>query len=377
MANVSFHIPFDTRYFSLGNPYDAYDALLTSSQVTLYWDGAYGDRTVFFGSFQIAGEDVVGGTIASVNDYVDGIQQYTATNLNYSAIAYKSYAVSGNARGFLADVLKYGDTLLGSSGADYLESFAGSDVLDGAGGNDTLLGGTGNDSLGGGADNDQLDGGGGTDSMTGGLGNDTYLVDIASDVVSEASGGGTDLVASGVTFSFAVAGRGELENLTLTGTAAVNGTGNAKANVLTGNASANVLNGGAGHDSLIGGGGNDTLAGRAGLDRLTGGLGADKFRFVLANEGMDTITDFSAAQGDKLVFVSPNFGGLAVGGLAAGRFRSNTTGLAGDADDRFIFETDTRILRYDADGSGAGTAIQIAKLNISTLAAGNILVAAS
>ena len=69
----------------------------------------------------------------------------------------------------------------------------------------------------------------------------------------ELAGEGSDTVSSDQT-SILDAG---LENLTLTGAAAINATGNALDNVLTGNAGANVLDGGAGADQLIGGGGDD------------------------------------------------------------------------------------------------------------------------
>jgi Ca2+-binding RTX toxin-like protein len=96
-----------------------------------------------------------------------------------------------------------------------------------------------------------------------------------------------------------------LENLTLTGVAAINGSGNALDNVLIGNAAANVLNGGAGNDRLDGGAGNDTLIGGAGTDTLTGGVGADRFVFSslseLGKDGAgDVILDFSRLQGDKI-----------------------------------------------------------------------------
>lgn len=48
MATLSFHVPYDMQYFSLGDPYDSYDASLTSTRVTLYWDASYQDRTVFY-----------------------------------------------------------------------------------------------------------------------------------------------------------------------------------------------------------------------------------------------------------------------------------------------------------------------------------------
>ncbi len=90
-------------------------------------------------------------------------------------------------------------------------------------------------------------------------------------------------------------------DLLLTGTSAINGTGNANANGIVGNSGANQLNGGLGDDLLLGGGGSDTLIGGAGADVLTGGAGAggdtvsDTFRLAALSDsllaGFDRITD--------------------------------------------------------------------------------------
>ena len=85
--------------------------------------------------------------------------------------------------------------------------------------------------------------------MAGGTGNDTYVVDNVGDVVTEALNEGTDLVQSSVSFTLGA----NVENLTLTGSANINGTGNALANVLTGNSGANTLTGAGGNDTLDGG----------------------------------------------------------------------------------------------------------------------------
>ena len=94
------------------------------------------------------------------------------------------------------------------------------------------------------------------DSLIGGAGDDTYIVDSTTDVITEAAAAGTDTVSSSVTYT--IASLANLENITLTGTAAINATGNAANNVLTGNSGNNILDGGAGIDSLIGGAGDDT-----------------------------------------------------------------------------------------------------------------------
>jgi Ca2+-binding RTX toxin-like protein len=119
------------------------------------------------------------------------------------------------------------------------------------------INGTGNglgNVLVGNAANNTLNGLGGADTMRGGSGNDTYVVDNAGDSVVENNGEGTDLVQSSVSHTLTA----NVENLTLTGNSALNGTGNALNNVLTGNSSANILDGGAGADTLVGGAGNDT-----------------------------------------------------------------------------------------------------------------------
>ena len=84
--------------------------------------------------------------------------------------------------------------------------------------------------------------------------------------------GGTDTVQSSVTWTLG----SNVENLTLTGTSNINGTGNVLKNALVGNSGTNTLDGGSGDDTVDGGEGNDSLLGGSGNDKLLGGLGNDR-----------------------------------------------------------------------------------------------------
>jgi Ca2+-binding RTX toxin-like protein len=105
-----------------------------------------------------------------------------------------------------------------------------------------------------------LNGGIGADTMQGGLGNDTYIVDNVGDVTTDT--GGVDIVQSSVTITL----HASIDNLALTGAAAIDGNGNDLWNVMVGNSAANTLNGGHGNDRLDGGTGADTLIGGTGHD---------------------------------------------------------------------------------------------------------------
>ncbi|MFI3156133.1 MAG: hypothetical protein QX199_08235 [Methylococcaceae bacterium] len=257
------------------------------------------------------------------------------------------------------------DDLSGGIGNDMLYGENDEDFLYGEDGNDTLYGQEDNDRLEGGSGNDTLDGGLGVDTMIGGVGNDTYYLGYdAVDVINDnglATDSDTVIMPYQLTRYTLPAG---IENATITDGAKGNLTGNDSNNDLAGNGGNNTLSGAVGRDSLFGGSGNDMLLGGTGNDTLSGGNGKDIFKFNAAlTANTDKITDFSVAD-DTIQLENSIFTKLSkTGVLNAGLFVK--AAAAHDVNDYVIYNPATGALSYDADGSGAGSAVPIAVLGIN------------
>lgn len=208
------------------------------------------------------------------------------------------------------------------------------------------------------------------DTLAGGGGDDTYVLYRAA-TITEAAGGGADLVVlrnEALESSFTLPANVEAVQID-----AARFTGNDAANRIIGGVSGNrldgaggndrilglgandTLNGGAGADTLLGSHGNDRLAGGGGGDVLEGGTGNDVFAFGLASDSSqaapDRILDFGgplrSAAGDRIdlsaIDANTGVGGnqaFVFGGAAAGRLRVITNG------------TDTEIIgNTDADAA--------------------------
>jgi len=263
---------------------NALDNTLRGNDASNTLDGGAGSDTVTGG----LGADtfVVGAGTDTITDLGNGTDVLTvATGAIANATIYAAWtATAATANSGVANISTNGLTVnlaavtAGTRGFDVTNT-GGAAALTGSGWADTLMGGVGNDTLTGGAGDDSLNGSTGADTMLGGAGNDTYVVDNAGDVVYEsttASSGkdarGTDTVQSSVSYTLGQF----VENLALTGAAAISATGNTLANTLVGNGAANTLNGGAGNDTLTGGLGADTFVVGSGTDTITDlGNGAD------------------------------------------------------------------------------------------------------
>ncbi|WP_281069176.1 M10 family metallopeptidase C-terminal domain-containing protein [Rhizobium sp. CIAT894] len=273
-----------------------------------------------------------------VDNASDSITEAAAAGTDTVRATSASYTLGANVENltyigtgtFIGTGNELNNILTGGAGADTLDGKAGADTLIGGAGNDTYIvdvladvvteglnagtdqinttlfsyaltsvanvenlkfigtgdfSGTGNslaNTITGGTGNDLLDGGAGNDTLIGGAGNDIYVVDSASDVVTEAVSAGTDEIRTALA-SYTLSNN--VENLTYTGSANFNGTGNALVNTITGGAGNDVLDGGAGADSLIGGAGDDTYIVDNASDIVTeaAAAGTDTVRTALAS----------------------------------------------------------------------------------------------
>ena len=315
------------------------------------------------------GHDIVYSTAAgfTLSAFVEDLTLQGTNNINGTGNNLDNVIHGNNANNVLIG-LDGNDSLSGGGGNDSLDGGTGNDYLDGGSGNDTILGGTGNDTL----------MGQGIVTMHGGAGNDTYYVANAADVVSEETtpgvdDGGTDIVYASISYTLT----DFVENLTLTGTVNLNGTGNALANIIHGNNGNNVLTGLDGNDSLLGGGGNDnliggngndyldagdgndTLVGGAGNDSLIGGSGPDQFVFAAAGtaNGVDRVYNFIHGT-DELMFTGTDYGFTAGHTLTSAEFTVGTAAVGTAA--QFVWNSTTNTLYWDHDGAGGDAAVAIA-----------------
>ncbi|MBQ0820764.1 M10 family metallopeptidase C-terminal domain-containing protein [Microvirga sp. HBU67558] len=334
-------------------------------------DGDYGKDSLSGAS---GNDTLIGG---EGNDWLDG---GTGADLmdggaDWDVVSYKT-ASSGatvdlttnvNAGAAAGDRIMNVEVLQGSNHNDMLigiDRGNGNGVqLYGEGGDDGLIGKAGGDYLFGGAGNDWLDGGAGGDVMDGQAGWDVVSYQsatsgVAVDLSTNLNGG----AAHGDVISNVEVVQGSNFDDSLTGID--NGGGNGVQ--LYGEGGHDTLIGKGGGDYLVGGAGNDTLDSGFGDDVLNGGAGADAFRFStgLGAGNVDTIQDFSAAEGDRIVLSRSVFMDVGTGALSSAYF---SLGAATSFDHHILYVQATGELFYDVDGSGGVAAIKFATVSAGTV----------
>ncbi|WP_075289167.1 calcium-binding protein [Pararhizobium arenae] len=205
----------------------------------------------------------------------------------------------------------FSEEIFGGSGNDTIRGNLGDDIVRGDDGNDILYGDGFDNKI----SHDKLYGGKGNDKLYGEYGNDVLAGDSGNDYINGSAGNDS-------------------------------------------------LSGGSGDDDLVGGSGNDALNGGSGWDSLNGGSGDDIFKFTLVGGShYDIIEDFTAAD-DNISLSKAAFTAITgTSTLSSGQFYKSTSGVAHDASDRIIYETDTGELYYDFDGNGSGGAQLVAILD--------------
>lgn len=141
---------------------------------------------------------------------------------------------------------------------------------------------------------------GGADTLKGGYGDDRFDGGEGSDTVSYYS----DVALNRVTVDLRISGQQDTGGAGVDRLVSIeNVIGSGSVDTLIGDDGNNMLYGVTAADTLIGGDGDDRLRGGHLNDMLTGGSGADRFVYVAAPDeflGVDTITDFSRAEGDLI-----------------------------------------------------------------------------
>jgi Ca2+-binding RTX toxin-like protein len=391
-----------------------FNDLITGSTANNRLEGLGGNDTLFGGG----GNDTLEGGAGA--DSLDGgagtdVVSYASATSGIQAYFYATPGSGGLGGDAAGDIYTNIEGVIGSAFADVLQGAAGiANSLDGGAGDDTLYG-EGLDSIVGGAGNDVLFGGqggslnlnlaiagletiwgsvvgdtlngtnatsaltligqGGADTMTGGAGDDFLYFDSTDTILG---GAGLDwavatLSTAGVNLNLNTSGFenswGSTSNDTLSGAGATTTV------VIIGDVGDDSITGGNAADFLYGFAGNDTLTGGAGGDVLLGGAGNDVFAYAsLTGSGFDSIFDFTSGA-DKFQFDAASFGRLAGAALANGvSFISGAAPVAAGAGATVLYDTNTGILSYDLDGSGAAAAVSIAQLaGIPPVAASDFL----
>jgi len=258
---------FRADLFKVGGYSNYESASINPTQVEFYSsDGNYVRQLTGYGFADDGNGTLLSGTITGIAEIKNGISLFTLSGFSMSWSAFKTFTIAKDTDGFLAQILSGDDALSGNGLKDVIAGFEGDDTIAGGEGDDKIMGEDGAD---------LLDGGEGKDVLIGGAGDDTYIIDDRGDRVIEKEGAGFDCIESAFSMSLGTS----LEELILTGTANIRGTGNSLDNRLVGNT------------------GNNTLDGKRGADTMAGDQGDDLY---VVDDAGDVVTE-AASEGSDTV----------------------------------------------------------------------------
>lgn len=283
------------------------------------------------------------------------------------------------------------DRITGGGGPDHISGGPGRDVLDAGPGPFWSRGGPGDDRIiqrgsegyiSGDEGNDRISTAGVRGGVAGGPGRDLFEIagTTAGAVFDGGPGGDRYVIAPGPGCAAVFERPGDgvdevvtgrclgrtpnVERITLTGTLPLRIRTDGGRQVLTGNAAANVIDGGPGRDVMDAGAGDDVMhLGGDSYDTATGGPGADRFvpggtpstgyrTSLAANARSHRITDFSAAEGDRIVLRASAFGPEVRGLRRVWTVVSAQRPSARTSRATLLHDPRTGLIAFDRDGSG-------------------------
>jgi hypothetical protein len=392
---VGFRTP--SRFqFQAGREYQA-NLQKNFDSVSLYITDMFTAETQFIGSIKSFSGMSISKNFVTFSEVYTDIP--SASSMRRSEVRWSNFTVNGLKADIVAPDMFFQDERVSQNGViwaystseDVIAAMSGgssNSIVRGTGGADTIKvsnqgasinGLGGNDLIEGGAGRDIINGGAGSDILIGKSGHDVYVVDNINDKVfetttqfSKTDAGGNDTIKTWVSQDLnSHTGVQFIERVILLGSNDLNCLGNDRANTISGNIGNNILEGRRGSDIISGDEGDDVLIGGLGRDRLSGGDGADAFVFNTkpnATSNLDSITDFSRAEGDGIRLSKAVFAGFGYTGtlLAENFYAAAGATKAQDATDRIVYNTTTGVLYYDADGLGGTAAVAVAQLGAST-----------
>jgi serralysin len=222
----------------------------------------------FTGQFTYTNNEISGGTLTGWRESYQGAVTFELSGVSADVATFVGWSEANANELARSTLLSGADSIVGSAFGDRIYGYAGADTIEGGAGLDYLRGNAGDDLIRGGADFDDVHGNEGDDTVYGGLGDDWVVGGKDNDL--QFGDDGHDVVY------------GNLGDDTLNG-----GEGN------------DWVRGGQQNDIVRGDAGDDWLAGDKGDDTITGGAGADIFH-THGEAGLDRVTDFNFAEGDRV-----------------------------------------------------------------------------